>query len=161
MNQFKINDYINKRTIRKRFVRVVNTSCVVRRSLWINFVSKKILLQTSKTIFSLQSPQNFYYFCNNSFQRLYRKLSAHSDNMDLYSLLSLDSIRSTSYMCHVCVRSAFCLRFAYTRRLSNQTKSITTSCDFFLTIPSPFSESDPSTFESRRIFVYDQQILNE
>ena len=130
--------------------------CVVDRSPWTNFINKKISSQISKTIFSLQSPQNFYYLYNNSSQRSYCELSVYSDNMNLYSLLSLDSIRSTSYTRHVCIRPAFCLRFACTRRLSNQTKSITTSCGFFLTISSSFFESGPSTFESRRTFVYDQ-----
>lgn len=70
-------------------------------------MGKKISSQTPKTIFSLQSPQNFYYFCNNSSRRSYHKLSAHSDNIDLYPLFSLDSTRSTLYL--ACVTPAYSL----------------------------------------------------
>ena len=107
--------------------------CAVGRPPWANFVGKKISSQTPKTIFSPQSPQNFYYLCNNSSQRSYRKLSAHSDNMDLYFLLPLDSIdtfyvlyyriKQTSITTFYGFSSRFCLLFriwsSYIRESTN------------------------------------------
>ena len=134
---------MDKRAIRKHFVCVVSTVCVVGRSPWANFVGKKISPQTPKAIFSLQSPQNSYHSVMIALSEIISQVIS-SFLIIWISILSSLSIRyvlrpilRTSHLRITCFLLATCLR----TMTIDQTKSITTSCGFSFAIPPSCSNS--------------------
>ena len=146
----------NSQAFRIRCEYIVSSVGLYRQTLWI----RKFRYRHEKRSFRYKALKTF----------IISIIIVFRDHIVSYQLILiiwisiLSSLSIRYILCLMYVTSTydlFCLWFAYVRRLSNQKNVNHNILRFFPHDSVFFFEFDPSTSESRRTFVYDQQILNK